>query len=142
MLVETTRFGALEIDEKDIFRMTSPLLGFPGLERYFMKDHGGGSPFVWLQSVEDAELAFVILDPILFKPDYEVHLTRGDVDELEIESEDDARVFTLVVVPGGDAKKMTANLQAPLVVNLKRQLAKQVVLNDPDLPIKYPIFGS
>lgn len=141
MKIQTTRFGEIEIKEEEIIQLTQPLLGFPDYHRYIIRDHSEDSPFKWFQSVDEGALAFVILDPQLFKPDYQVYLTNNDTEELELSNADDAAVYCLVVIPN-DPKKMTANLQAPLVFNRPKKLAKQVVLNNPDLPIKYPVFGG
>ncbi|MBB5021979.1 flagellar assembly protein FliW [Desulfurispira natronophila] len=142
MKIHTSRFGEINVDEDQVITMTEPLLGFPDLYKYVMRDHSDDTPFKWLQSLEDSGLAFVILDPALFKPDYGVRLSRSDVEHLQLESDKDAQVYTIVVVPPNDPQKMTANLQAPLVLNTKNNIAKQVVLNDPNYPIKYPVFGE
>ncbi|ADU64842.1 protein of unknown function DUF180 [Desulfurispirillum indicum S5] len=141
MKITTSRFGEITVAEEDIIRMTEPLLGFPDLKQYVLRDHSDDTPFKWLQSLDDTTLAFVVLDPVLFKPDYAVRLSRSDVEDLQLESEESAQVYTIVVVPQ-DPKKMTANLQAPLVLNTRNNIAKQVVLNDPQYPIKYPVFGE
>jgi len=66
--VKTTRFGDIEIDEKDVITLPSGIIGFPELKQYVLLDHDQDSPFKWLQSLEDGAIAFVMINPMLLKP--------------------------------------------------------------------------
>ncbi|NPA14925.1 MAG: flagellar assembly protein FliW [Deferribacteres bacterium] len=139
MKITTTRFGEIDVKEDEIIHMVEPILGFPYSKRYVILNHKTGSPFKWLQSVDDAGLAFVIVDPRLFKPDYVVPLEKEDAEKLQIEDEADAEVYVFVVIPE-DPKEMSANLKGPLVVNRKKRLAKQIVLIDDSYPLRYKLL--
>ncbi len=139
MKVSTTRFGEIEVKEEDIIYMVEPILGFPYSRRYVILNHKAGSPFKWLQSIDDGSLAFVIVDPRLFKPDYIVPLEKEDAEKLEIESENEAEVYVFVVIPE-DPKEMSANLKGPLVINKRKKLAKQIVLIDDEYPLRYKLL--
>ncbi len=138
MLVKTTRFGEIEVSEDQIITMVDPILGFPYAKRYVLINHREGSPFKWLQSVDNGELAFVVINPKLIKPDYVVPIEEEDVKKLQIESPEDAEVYVIVVIPD-NPEEMTANLRGPIVINRKKRLAKQVVIPDDSYPIKYRI---
>ena len=139
MKLFTTRFGEIDIKEDEIITMVEPIIGFPYSKRYVIVNHRKGSPFKWLQSVDDGSLAFVIVDPRLFKPDYVVPLEKEDAEKLEIEREEDAEVYVFVVIPE-DPKDMSANLKGPLVINKRKRLAKQVVLIDDTYPVRYKLL--
>lgn len=139
MKVMTDRFGVIDVKEEDIITMVEPILGFPYAKRYVILNHKKGSPFKWLQCVDDGSLAFVIINPKLVKPDYVVPLEEEDAKKLQLDSLDDAEVYVLVVIPE-DPKKMTVNLRGPLVINRKKGLGKQVVIPDDSYPIRYRIF--
>lgn len=123
----TSRFGEIEIKSDDTLVMPEGLIGFPEMKRYVLLDHGKDSPFKWLQSLDDGAIAFVLMNPLLFKPDYAVEVTESDVKELDLASEDDAVISVIVTMPS-DPEKMTANLKAPLVFNLKNRRGMQVIL--------------
>ncbi len=129
MEIETSRFGVIEIQEDQIIHIPSGMIGFPDDRRFVLLEHKKGSPFLWLQSLDHPPLAFVLIDPLLFKPDYEIQINAEDIAELEL-NHPPQRIQTLVVVniSNMNSMKIYANLLAPLVINPERKLAKQVIL--------------
>ncbi len=136
MSVNTTRFGVIDVAPDRVIELIAPILGFPGSLHFAMIDGGEGSPFTWLQSMEEPDLAFVTISPFSFFPDYDFELPDAAQDELELESVDDVGVLALVTIPK-DPSQMTANLLAPVVVNTKSRRAKQVVLYDTEYTTKH-----
>jgi flagellar assembly factor FliW len=109
--IETTRFGALDIDEGKVITMPHGMLGFPEGRRYVLFKHKEDSPFFWYQSVDDPALAFVMTTPSLIVADY-----RPDVKEtfrmMDWDDHGDPSGYELYVVvniPKGAPEKMTAN---------------------------------
>jgi flagellar assembly factor FliW len=127
--VKTTRFGEIEVKENDVIVLPAGLIGFPELTRYILLDHDKDSPFKWLQSLEDGAIAFVLINPLLFKPDYTVEVSETEVSDLDLKSEEDAVISVIITMPS-NPQNMTANLKAPLVFNLKNRKGKQLILNN------------
>lgn len=127
--VKTTRFGEIEVNEADLIELPQGLIGFPELRKYVILDHDKESPFKWLQSLDDGAIAFVLINPLLFKPDYMVEVTEAEVSDLDLKSEDDAVISAIITIPT-NPQNMTANLKAPLVFNLKNRRGKQLVLSN------------
>lgn len=125
----TTRFGLVEVDRDNVVHFVDEVPGFPEAKRFVLIPHAENSPFSWLQSVELPEVAFVVTDPWLFFADYKPVVDEGDLDLLDVKdgTEDSVSIFVMLTIPG-DPHKMTANLQAPVVINLKNNRAKQVIL--------------
>jgi len=139
MKIKTTRFGEISLAEEALIDFPEGLVGFPQLRRFAVFDGPEGSPFKWLQSADEPGIAFVICDPLLFKPDYRVRVTREEIASIELEKIDDGLVATILVIPD-DPQQMTANLLGPIVFNSAKRLGKQVVLMDPDLTTKYKVL--
>lgn len=137
--VKTTRFGDIEVNEKDIIELPAGLIGFPELKQYILLDHDKDSPFKWLQSLDDGAIAFVLIDPRLFKPDYTVEVPEAEVSDLEIEKEDDAVISVIITMPT-NPQNMTANLKAPLVFNLTNRRGKQIILNNPAYTTRHNVM--
>jgi len=142
--IATTRFGALEIQEEQIIHMPSGIIGFPDQKKYVLLEQKKGSPFIWLQSVDNGALAFVLIDPLLFKPDYNVEIGPEDAEDLGLKNGGkEARIMAIVNIlnRGEDGKPtaITANLLGPIVINLEKRLAKQVVLYDGQYSHRHPI---
>ncbi len=125
MDVETTRFGVVGVDDTRLITFPAGLLGFTAYKTYALLQPDSNGAFLWLQSVEAPELAFVVTDPRLWVRGYEVPIRREQMQELGLESLDDAQIY--VIVNRYD-RSLTANVQGPLVVNAANRRGMQVVL--------------
>lgn len=139
--VKTTRFNEIEIDEADVIELPVGLIGFPELKKYVLLDHDKNSPFKWLQSLDDGAIAFVLINPLLFMPEYTVEVNEAEVAELALEREEDAVISVIITMPS-DPQKMTANLKAPLVFNLKNRKGRQVILNNSEYTTRHNIMDE
>lgn len=137
--VKTTRFGEIEVRESDVIELPSGLIGFPELTKYVLLDHDKESPFKWLQSLQDGGIAFVLINPLLFNPDYTVEVSEAEVSDLKLSSEEDAVISVIVTMPS-NPQNMTANLKAPLVFNLKNRRGKQLILNNPAYTTRHNVM--
>jgi len=140
MQIETKRFGKFDVSEDQIIYFEEGILGFPNSHRYILVPHQPESPFVWLQSVDESYLSFLMINPSVVKPDYVVQLPKSAVESLKLQTASEGVVFAIVVVPE-DPMKMRMNLRAPVIINTQKRLGRQVVLEDTSLQIRYPIFG-
>jgi flagellar assembly factor FliW len=137
--VATSRFGEVEVPLEQVLTLSHGMVGFPHLARYLLLKHREGSPFHWLQSVDSPDLAFVVMNPLLFEPTYEITLGPAETKLLEISDPKQIQVWVVVTIPHGVPENMTANLKAPLVVNLANRKAAQVILEDPKYPLRHPL---
>jgi flagellar assembly factor FliW len=136
MKLETTRFGAVDVEAELILTFTQPIIGFPEHRRFVFIPVPEGSGVKWLQSVESGELAFLVMNPRAVVADYRVELCESELAELAAESADCLDVYTLVVVPQ-DRSLVRTNLKAPILVNPEHRLAKQTILERSDYPVQY-----
>ncbi|MCA1794787.1 MAG: flagellar assembly protein FliW [Desulfobacteraceae bacterium] len=142
MKIHTRKFGELEIDEKMILDMPDGLPGFDGYKRFVLLEDAGSKPFCWFQSVEASDLALVVMNPYLFKPDYQVDL-KGvmALKGWKNVTEKDLGVFVVLnIFETRNGKKITANLIGPLVINMKKNEVVQVVFEDAHYSHQYLIL--
>lgn len=139
MIVNTTRFGSIDISSDDILTFVEGLLGFNDLERFILLDDPNDEIFAWLQSCDEPSIAFPVLEPELFEEKFNLQLTKSDMQSLNVDSEKGLRSFCIITIPE-DPARMTANLKAPVVVNVQKRIARQCVLQDNKLEIREPIF--
>lgn len=137
MLVNTSRFGPVEVDDNRLITFPKGLLGFPQHKQFVLIQPGGDSYFFWLQAVDTAELAFVVTDPSLFVTDYQVPLKAEQMEELGLNSLDEAQVFVIVNKRG---TVLTGNLQGPLVIHTARRSGEQLVLADRRFHTRVPLL--
>lgn len=140
MKLHASSFGEIEIDEENV--LTFPE-GIPGFEQYkkfiVINNPDEENPFDWLQSVDNEDLAFVIINPFFAFPDYDITIPESAIEKLKIKDETDVFVYTIVVVPE-NLEDMTTNLSGPIIINGREKLGKQVILEDNRYTTKHYIF--
>ncbi len=127
MVIQTVRFGEIEIDDSSIIRLEEGLLGFPEHQLFCLLEGKPGSPFRWLQSIERAALAFLVINPYEFFTDYEIYLDDDTASAMDLSKPEEAGVLALVSVQEG--KSLTANLVGPVIVNTRTGRGRQLVLD-------------
>jgi len=141
MVVETTRFGSIDVGENDVISFPEGMLGFSRINQYVLIEQEDESLFLWLQAVKKASVAFPLLEPQIFQANYRVELAEEDRKTLQLENLKHAKVFAIITIPS-DPTKMTANLKAPIVINLKKRIGSQVILHLADYPIRTSIYSE
>ncbi|QJC53775.1 flagellar assembly protein FliW [Paenibacillus albicereus] len=126
MIIETARFGPLDVRDKEIYTFPSGIPGFPAYKDYALIPVED-SPLFHLQSLEEGGLAFVAADPFAFYPNYEFNLPEQAEKELSLQQIEDVRVLNIVSIQG-DLAGATLNLIAPIVFNVRTGEAAQVIL--------------
>lgn len=141
MKITSLRFGTLEIPEDKIISMPKPILGFEQLTRYCIIEREDSEPFLWYQSVEDPSVAFIVVNPLFFFPDYRIEVNPKEIEELRVSDVRSVETYVIVTIPA-DPRNMTANLQGPILINTETRLAKQMILVNSDYRVKHFILGQ
>ena len=144
MLVKTKCFGEVDIHEDKIIEFEDGILGFEEYKKYtiiYDNTDGENSTISWLQSVDEPGLALPIINPLIIKEDYNPTVEGEVLDRLGEMTDENTVVFVALTVPS-DAKKMTANLRAPLVINADTRKACQVIVENDQYPIRYKVFNE
>lgn len=138
MILDTRQFGPVEITDDDVIRFPKGILGFEELQQYVIIDHADSQPFRWLQSVEASDLAFVVVNPLVFFPDYRVEVHANEVADIGVNDPHDVEILVIVTIPS-QIEQMAANLQGPLLFNTMNQTAKQLVLGNSEYTVQHSI---
>jgi flagellar assembly factor FliW len=132
----TTRFGEIEVDETKVIEIRGGILGFEHLKKYVLHIQDERNPFWWFQSLDDGTIAFVVINPFIAKADYEPVLDDSDAQILEIENSEDVVMLAIVTIRQNPFM-VSVNLRAPIVINAKKKIAKQIVLDDQTYPVQH-----
>ncbi len=127
MEIETLRFGKIPVQEEKVITFPKGILGFARNKKYILFPHSEGSPFYWLQSIEDGDLAFVVMNPQLVKPDYSVDVEENQLKDLSVGQSSDLEVMCIVTIPRSNPDKMTINLLGPIIINSQNRCAAQII---------------
>lgn len=142
MLLSTAQFGDVEYEPSDIITFPQGIPGFEEQRTFIIIPSGDVEfPFNTLHSTENESLAFIVTDPFLFVENYDFELSKGDADLLKISGEDDLEdvlALSIVTIPE-NVENTTINIMAPLMINNKEKIGKQILLNEYD-EVKYAIF--
>lgn len=129
-----TRFGTLEFDLQDELILEGGLVGLPDLQRFVLLQAKPGSPFSWLQSLDDPSMAFLVAEAERYVPGFEQRVARrcGELEE--------ALVLATASIPRGRPQDTTLNLSGPIVFDAASRKGRQLVLEDPAYTTHYRVF--
>ena len=135
MLVSTTRFGQVQSNQEDIIVFPQGLIGFESSRQWLILPDPENADVLWLQSLTQPHVALPLVSPRTYAPDYKVAVTNRSLAPLHLRSSD--RVFIMNVL-SKSGKTLTINLRSPIVINLTKRLACQVITTEPH-PLALPI---
>ncbi len=144
MIVTSSRFGTIDVPDDRAFDFGPGLLGFPEGRRYIIVEIEDDEDYIWLQSVELPDVAFLAVRPWGFFPDYELDVPDDVQLEIGLEDLTDSEVFLLVTThhDGEDLTDVTANLLGPIVFNTNSRLARQLVLDSGVYGTREPLVAG
>lgn len=140
MLIETKTLGKVEIEEKNVLNFPEGLFGFEEFHKYALIN-AEYEPFYYLQSLDTKDLAFLLVDPFLIAPEYELDIDDSILEEIGIKTVSDVLLYAIVTIPV-NGSPVTANLQGPVIINRKNNKALQAVLTNTQWTTKHDIVKA
>jgi len=137
--INTIRFGEVDIAEEKILTFEKGLPGFNDCFRFTIISSEETDPFLWMQSLDEPDVALAVVNPFRLFPDYAPIVNEGDLDRLGNPADEDILALTVAVIPV-KYENMTTNLVSPILINLKSNQAHQVIMENSSYQIKQPIF--
>lgn len=140
MQVQSTRFGPFEVEDSRALNFSQSLLGFPDSSTYVVVEVED-TPYIWLQSADEPDVAFLATSPFLFFPNYDLVLGDEEQERLGVDDVSQVEVLALLTVhrAGETPEVITANLLGPIVINTESRQALQLVLDNPDYSTRVPL---
>lgn len=139
MTIQTSRFGELEVSEDTLLMFPSGIVGFPAVQQFVVLDVAEDSSYQWFQAIKEPDLALVIIDVHYLDPEFQAQVSDEGLAELDITQRDPILILAVVTIPSGHPEQATANLRAPLVVNLRTRKGKQLILHE-SIPLRFPLL--
>jgi len=138
MRIDTAHFGCLSVNVRDVLCFPAGLAGLELRHRWVLLTPPGDTLVRWLQAIDCPKTALGVVDPECFVPDYQLRVCRRELARLELGSMDEVHVL---VTLNRTERGLALDLRAPLVINRKRRIGRQVICND-DMPVRYPVEGA
>ncbi len=133
--------GKMVYEENEIISFERGIPGFEYLKKFIIKEVGEDSPFNILQSIEDKDIGFIIISPFMIKDSYEIKLSEEILKNLNIKREEEVVLYSLVTL-NERVENITANLKAPLVINITNKKGEQYILDKENYKIKTKVFND
>lgn len=138
MRIMTRAYGPMEIDEAQVFDFPLGIFGFEEHVRFALID-AHQKPFYWLQSLVDPEIAFILIDPNIFRSSYDHGVSLADLEDIGAGDWDEVLTFAIVTIPE-NSSSMTANLQGPIFLCKKSRKGKQAISPKDEFRTKHNIL--
>ena len=142
MNVKTRLFGEIDVADDKIVDMLGGLIGFETLKKFTLineESEDDGKGVMWLQSLEDGDLALPTMDPTIVRSSYTPSIPEEILKGLGDFDKDEYLVLVTLTVPK-KIEDMSVNLKAPIIFDVNTLRACQVIIDDEDCPVKYPIY--
>lgn len=142
MRVTTKIFGEIDIADDKIITFPGGIIGFPDLTLFALihdEERGNQAGIRWMQSMQEPGFAMPVVDPLYVKPDYNPQVEDELLKPIGELSAEDLLVLVTVTVPS-DLTKMSVNLKGPIIINATERKACQVIVENGDYPVKFPIY--
>ena len=138
MLIETRRFGLLDVTEEQVLTIDGPVPPFDSASTYVLLPHRVGPPFNWLQSIDEDQMAFIVTQPSVFFPWYRPALPAVELDAVGASCAEDVLILA-ILTPRKDEGIVSANLLAPLIIGRRTGRGRQVVLQGSGYHTRHPL---
>lgn len=142
MTIQTKLFGNIAVDEKKSIHFENGIIGFPDMKNYLIiydEEKGDKAKISWLQSIEEPGFAIPVLNPLLAKIDYNPTVNDELIKPLGDLNPEEMLVLVTVTIPA-KLEEITVNLKAPIIINALTRKACQIVVENDDYLVKYPVY--
>lgn len=141
MRIKTKDFGELEINESDVIAFPEGVYAFENCRKFVLLNTGNEAGFLQLQSAQEEDPRFILLDPYRIIEDYSPDIPKEALRKLKAASLDELCVFVIAVIPR-EAEKASVNLRSPILINFKERLGMQAIAENSDYPVRFGLFKN
>ena len=141
MIINTERFGEVAYTSEDVLFFPRGIPAFEDKHNWILAGTDD-SAIKWLQSLDDGELAFPVTSPDAIQSDYNARIPEDDLTLVGSVNPADLALLIVVSIPEAAPWDMTANLRAPILINLKSHKAVQVIALNEEYPVRHVVFSE
>ncbi|MBC7087513.1 MAG: flagellar assembly protein FliW [Tissierellales bacterium] len=142
-IISTKYLGNISIEDENIINFPNGILGFENSKRFVMIDFPNNTLFKFLQDIDNENVSFILINPWDFFEDYEIDIPDKELDTIDLnpQIENTLEIYSIVTL-GSSLKESTANLLAPIIINIKSKLGKQYVLTYTSYTTKHKLIAE
>ncbi len=138
--MKTKYFGEVTFSKDEILTFENGIFVFEDSKKFaLMYFEDGTDAMVCLQSIEDEDLAFVLMNPFFLLPSYQPELKDSDIELLELDENTEGVLYYAVCVAKDSLPESTINLRCPIVINPSNRKAVQVILENDEYSFRHSL---
>lgn len=141
MKIKSKYFDEIQINPEKILTFPKGIPAFENLREFVLIDLPENNAFTCLQSIDQEQIAFLMITPWDFFPDYDIKIPDQELEEIGIDKKHQVKIYNIATIPE-DPKDTTVNLLAPIIINADNRQAKQMVLNTSNYHTKHPLLSE
>lgn len=140
MEIKTQYFGTITCSENEFIYFPDGLFGFTNLKNYVpLAFQDNSDALISLQSVEDAAISFILMNPFQLYSDYSPVLSDEDKKLLDASYREDNISYYVICIIHDSMENSTVNLKAPIAVNTDTRRARQIILDNALYKFRHPV---
>lgn len=139
--ITTNQFGEINLDDEELVCITNGVLGYEQYKNYVILEREESRPFKWMIAVDNPSLIFVVIDPLLFFPNYAPNISKTDLKNLNITEPENSKIYSIVTL-AEVPEEITVNLSGPICVNTQTFIAKQIALTGDTYSTQHNLFKN
>ena len=139
MQIETLRFGTINYSQEHLIHFRDGMIGLAKMKDYLIVESANSPLILWLQSIQDAKVAFPLVEPYFFVRDYKITMNDAERLSLGLNPGERSKVMVILTIPN-QIENMTVNMKAPIVFNVEKSVGTQVVLQDKNFQVRTPAY--
>lgn len=141
MRIKTRDFGSISVNEEDIIKFTHGIYGFEDEKEYVILKDSPEDDIMYLQSIYKEDLSFVLIDPYSIINGYNPCVNEENLKELKVKDETEIK-FLVIAIIKDKIQDSVVNLKSPIAINPDLKIARQVIVENLEYPLKYPVFNN
>ncbi|MCI0511749.1 flagellar assembly protein FliW [candidate division KSB1 bacterium] len=136
-----TPFGELSLDKRQVLTVPNGILGFEHFKKYLILDAEEYRPFKLMVAIDDPRITFIVVEPLIFFPDYTPNISKTDLKDLKIDNDNTTKIYSIVTL-SRTPEEITVNLSGPIYVNTQTFVGKQIALTGDSYSTKHNLFKN
>ena len=137
--ISNSQFGTINVDPEKVIDFPQGILGFEDLKKYALLVFEEYEPLQFLISIDDPEVTFPVISPLLVMEKYIPNITKDEIALLGDFADEDLIMYAIVTIKA-DSNQATANLKGPIIINQKEKLAQQIIIDSDEYSLEYPFI--
>ena len=125
--IKSKTLSTVQVEKNQVFYFKEGLFGFESYKDFALIKENENSVFQWLQSMEEEQLAFLLISPLLFHENYKPDITKEELAKISLLTIEPKNVLVIVTIPDNNFQAMTANLQGPIIFNPENLTGQQFI---------------